>query len=504
MSPDRLARRARETAQLIEAYASSGTLPGLPEGHFIDGTCIGADRSKQMMSLDPGTGKAFASFAAGGADDIDCAVAAATGGLRVWRQARPGQRCQLLNRVAALIEKQAPLLAVVEAIDSGKTLAEAEAEVTSAARLFEYYAGAADKLEGRSIPLGPNHSAWTVREPVGITAHIIPWNYPTSTFARSVAPALASGCSVIVKPASTTPFTALLLAALMGEAGLPPGVINVVTGRGSDAGAALASHPGVAHISFTGSTSTGMDVMRAAASNAVPLTLELGGKSPIVALADCNLEAAAAGALSAIFCNAGQVCSAGSRLVVQRAIHDALVSRIVEGARVLSLGHGLRNPQMGAINNPSLLARIENHVTQARARGASILCGGRATHDPETGLGWFFEPTVVDAPDSKDPLVQQEIFGPVLTVQVADDEDEALALANDTEFGLMAGIYTRDISRALRLARDLDSGQVTINEYWAGGVEVPFGGNRRSGFGRAKGLEGLDAYTHTKSVIVRI
>jgi aldehyde dehydrogenase (NAD+)/betaine-aldehyde dehydrogenase len=339
---------------------------------------------------------------------------------------------------------------------------------------------------------------------VGITAHIIPWNYPTSTFARSIAPALAAGCSAVVKPAETTPFTALLLAALLGEAGVPAGVVNVVTGLGSTAGAALAAHPRVAHITFTGSVATGTGVMRAAAPNVARLTLELGGKSPLVALADCDLEAASAGALSAIFSNAGQICSAGSRLVVERAIHEALVSRIVAGARALTLGHGLRNPQMGAVNSALHLARIEEHVARARTRGAAIRCGGHVTTDPASGLGWFFEPTVIDALAADDPAVQQEIFGPVLAVQVVDGEEEALAAANGTEFGLMAGIYTRDIGRALRLARDIDSGQVTINEYWAGGVELPFGGNRKSGFGREKGLEGLEAYTRTKSIAVRV
>jgi aldehyde dehydrogenase (NAD+)/betaine-aldehyde dehydrogenase len=493
-----------DTQALVAAYFATGTVAGLPNGHYIDGATIRAAGGAQMESFDPGTGKAFAAFAAGDAEDIERAITAAASGLQTWRAARPADRCRVLNRAACLIRERAALLAVVESLDSGKTLAEAEGDVASAARMFEYYAGAADKLEGRAIPLGRDYSAWTVREPVGITAHIIPWNYPTSTFARSIAPALAAGCSAVVKPAETTPFTALLLAALLGDAGVPPGVVNVVTGLGSTAGAALAAHPRVAHITFTGSVATGAGVMRAAAPNVARLTLELGGKSPLIALADCDLQAATEGALSAIFSNAGQICSAGSRLVVERGIHDELLSRLLEGARQLRLGHGLRNPQMGAVNSALHLSRIEAHVQRARERGCTILCGGRVTTDPASGLGWFFEPTIIDALAADDPAVQQEIFGPVLAVQVVDDEAQALAAANGTEFGLMAGIYTRDIGRALRLARDIDAGGVTVNEYWAGGVELPFGGNRKSGFGREKGQEGLDAYTRTKSIAVRI
>lgn len=494
----------KDTARHVAAYFASGTIAGLPQGHFIDGRQVEAAAGARMQSYDPATGKVFAEFAAGDAADIERAVAAAQAGFRRWRDTRPEHRAEVLTRMAALLRANAARLAVTDSVDSGKTLAEAEGDVASTARLFEYYAGAADKLEGRSIPLGPDYMSWSLREPVGVTAHIIPWNYPTSTFGRGVAPALAAGCAVVAKPAETTPFTALLMAELLCEAGLPDGVVNVVTGLGSTAGAALAVHPGVQHLTFTGSVATGVRVMQSAAPNITRLTLELGGKSPLIALADCDLEAAAAGALSAIFSNAGQVCSAGSRLVVERAIHADLLDRLLSRTRALTFGHGLRNPQMGAINSAQHLERIEGHVERARRRGCRILCGGRSTHDPQTGVGWFFEPTIIDDLAPEDPVVQQEIFGPVLAVQIVDDEAAALAAANATEYALVAGIYTRDIGRALRLAREVDAGQVTINEYWAGGVAVPFGGNRKSGFGKEKGQEGLDAYLRTKTITARL
>ncbi|MFM7275103.1 MAG: aldehyde dehydrogenase family protein, partial [Gammaproteobacteria bacterium] len=244
------------TAPIVESYFRTGRLDGLPEGHFIDGRIVPASGGRRMTSFDPGNGKAFAEFAAGDAADVERAVEAARRGLQRWRRSRPAERCRVLNRMAALMRENAAFLAVVEAVDSGKTLAEAEGDVASSARLFEYYAGAADKLEGRSIPLGPDYMNWTLREPVGITAHIIPWNYPTSTFARGIAPALAAGCSVVAKPAETTPFTALLMAGLLCEAGLPEGVVNVVTGLGAEAGSPLATHPAISHITFTGSVAT--------------------------------------------------------------------------------------------------------------------------------------------------------------------------------------------------------------------------------------------------------
>lgn len=489
----------------LAADALAGRLPALPDRHFIDGVFVAARSGRTMPSFDPGSGRAFLDFAAGDADDVSDAVAAASAAFAgPWRDTKPAERGRILARAAALVRENAARLAVAESLDCGKPVGEALGDVNGAARAFEYYAGAADKLEGASIPLGRNHLAFTVNEPVGVTAHIVPWNYPISTTARSLAPALAAGCTAVVKPAEQTPVSALMLAALLKDAGLPDGVVNVVTGTGAAAGAPLVAHPAVRHVTFTGSGPTGARVMQAAAENVTSVTLELGGKSPVVVLADCDVDAALEGVLGAIFENAGQICSAGSRLVIERPLHATFLERLVARARALSIGHGLRNPQVGPLNSAQHLAKVAAYVDDARARGLDIVAGGRVTTDPATGLGWFFEPTILDGVRPDDRIVQEEIFGPVLAVQVVDGFEEALAAANGTRYGLVAGIYTRDFSKAMRLARDIDAGQIYINEYFAGGVEVPFGGNRLSGFGREKGLAALASYCKVKSVAARL
>ena len=497
--------RAEQEAELIAGVLSWGVLPGLPDGHYIDGGWVPATGGERMESFDPSTSKAFASFSAGNAQDVDRAVAAARRALSgPWRRTTPAERGRILARSAALIRAHATQLAVVECVDAGKRLAEARGDVASAARTFEYYAGACDKLQGYTIPLDADHLAYTVMEPVGVCAQVVPWNYPLATLARGLAPALAAGCTVVAKPAETTPFTALLLAELLTEAGLPPGVCNVVTGTGAQAGAALVAHPQVDHITFTGSVPTGMAVMGAAASNVTHVLLELGGKSPVVVMADADVAQAVDGVFGAIFENAGQICSAGSRLVVARPLHAQMVEALAVRAHALSLGHALTDPGLGPVNSAEQLARIAGHVDRARQRGVQVVTGGRPTTDPASGHGWFFEPTLLDGVAPDDPAVQQEIFGPVLCVQVFDDAEEALVLANGTDFALAAGVYTRDFAMAHRMARDLDAGQVYINEYFAGGIEVPFGGNRRSGFGREKGLEALRNYCRVKSVAARL
>lgn len=490
---------------LIAEYRATGTLSGLPQGHWIDGQVFDAASGRRMDSADPGTGRTWLQFAAGDADDVARAVASSGHALRTaWRAVLPAERGRILQRAAQGVLAHLERLAVVESVDNGKTLAEARADIRATARVFEYYAGVADKLQGESIPLGAGYVSFTTPEPVGVTAHVVPWNYPASTMVRGIAPALAAGCTVVVKPAEQTPFSALLIAQILHGAGLPPGVCNVVTGTGAQAGAALVAHPDVRHVTFTGSVGTGSQVMQAAARHIASVTLELGGKSPAVVLADADVDAAVADVAGGIFYNAGQTCSAGSRLVVERAVHARFVEQLVRRATALRWGHGLRDPDLGAITSLEQQQRIAAHVAGARMRGVPVLCGGAPAVDPQTGAGWFYPPTVLDTVPEHDAVVQEEIFGPVLVVQVADSPEHALALANGTRFGLAAGIYTRDISRALQLARDIDAGQVYVNEYYAGGVETPFGGNRQSGFGREKGLEGVRSYLRTKCTTVRI
>lgn len=492
------------TETLVAEYFSSGTLSGLPSGHFIDGSFAGASGGRTMETFDPGAARAFHTFAAGDAGDVDRAVAAARRAQRAWGRTKGSVRGAILFRAAQIIRAEAARLAVVESLDSGKALQEAEADVAGAARCFEYYAGAADKIQGDTFPLGADHIGYSIEEPVGVTAHIIPWNYPLATAARSLAPALAAGCTAVAKPAEQTPLTALMLADILSRAGLPAGVCNVVTGTGVEAGGPLVSHPDVRHVTFTGSVPTGIWVMQSAAAHVASVVLELGGKSPVIVMADADMDDAVEGVLGAIYENAGQICSAGSRLVVERAIHAELVERLAARANRLKLGHGLRRPQMGAVSSAAHLDKIASYVDGARRRGVAITAGGARVADPDSGTGWFFQPTILDAVAADDPVIQEEIFGPVLAVQVVDDEEEAVAIANGTDFGLVAGIYTRDFGRAHRMARDIDAGQVYINEYFAGGIEVPFGGSKRSGFGREKGLQALGSYKRTKSVAARI
>ena len=434
---------------LTELGQRTGTLPNLPAQHFIDGHwCASADGA-EMDSWDPGTGQVFLRFSAGGAAEVDAAVDAARRALHgPWSRLKPGERAQLLRAVANGLRAQADILAVAETLDSGKRLVEAQGDVRGAAACFDYYAGACDKFHGDTIPLGPDYLAYTVNEPIGVTAHVIPWNYPLSTAARGIAPALAAGCTVVAKPAEQTPLTALLLAQIIQAAGLPTGVVNVVTGTGSQAGAALVGHAGVDHVTFTGSVATGVHVMRNAAEQTTRLLLELGGKSPLLVLADADMERAVEGVMEGIFENAGQICSAASRLVIDRRIHAAFMERLLEKTQALTLGHGLRTAGMGPLYSAPLLQKV--------------------------------------------------------AVQIFDDLEQALDLANGTRYWLVAGIYTRDFSNAHRLAQRLDAGQVYINEYFAGGIALPFGGNKRSGFGREKGLEALRSYSKLKSVAARL
>ncbi len=495
---------------------STGRVANLPTQSHIAGKSIPTNSDKHTDAIeifDPGRGEVFAQVCSAGEEEVEQAVAAARNAFRnssrsssrsSWGDSAPAERATILFRAANLLEQEAARFAVVECLDAGKTLAQAQGDIASCINTLRFYAGATDKVFGNTVPLGKDYIAFTMLEPVGVSLHITPWNYPLVTLLRGVAPALAAGCCVICKPAEQTPLSALMLADLLTRAGLPHGACNVVVGTGEGAGAMLARHAGIDHITFTGSVETGKLVLHAAAESVTHTTMELGGKSPVVVLADCDQAAALEGALYAIFENAGQICSAGSRLVIEKSIHEPFLERLVERAKSLSFGHGLRNPHIGAIATREQRDKIERYIKDAQNRGLVPCVGGNAATDPETRKGWFFEPTVLDKLDARDPIVQEEIFGPVLAVQVAEDAQEAFALADDTRYGLYAGIYTQNIDRALGLARDLQVGQVTINEYFAGGIALPFGGNRLSGFGREKGLEGLANYCSVKSVAAKI
>lgn len=494
-----------EIGQCVQEALRSGTLPNLPGQVYIDGQWRDSDSGDTMETFDPGTGQAFAQVAAGNAADVDAAVESSERAYKgAWRHVEPGQRADLLRKAATLVRQHEARLAVAETLDSGKPLEESRTDVSTIARFLDYYAGAADKLQGDTIPLGRDFVSWNTLEPAGVTAHIIPWNFPMFAMMRGVAPALAAGCTAVIKPAETTPITALMLMDILTEAGLPPGVCNVVTGTGRDVGEPLCLHKKVQHITFTGSVATGSRVMQNAARHIASVTLELGGKSPAIVLADCDLDNAVLDMLEAIYSNAGQVCSAGSRLVIERRIHDQFLEKFVARANALTIGHGLKDPLVGAINSLHQLEKISAVVDDAKTRGVSVLAGGQRTVDPDTGTGWFYRPTVLDNVRRDDPVVREEIFGPVLAVQVVDSVEEALDVANDTDYGLAACIYTRDIQKALTLARDIEAGQVTVNQYYAGGIYTPFGGTKSSGFGREKGMEALRNYCRVKNVTVRI
>ncbi len=477
----------------------------LPDYMIIGGERVRAEGGDVIETSDPATGNLIGAVPAASAADVEQAIASAKQALQgSWRQVLPAERGRILQRVANRLRVDCDRIAAIETLDSGKPLAESRGDVQTAAAYFEYYAGMADKLQGDTIPLGPDYMSFTIHEPVGVTSHIIPWNFPLVTTARGLAPALAAGCTAVVKPAALTPLSAIVLGDILQQEGLPDGVNNVVTGAGSVVGTAMTTSPDVAHVTFTGSVETGRTVMRGAADSIASTTMELGGKSPLVVLADADLDAAVEGTLKAIYMNAGQVCSAGSRLIVERSIHAALIEKLVAGAEALSVGHGLDDPKLGPLVSLAQRENVAGFVDGARARGVEVLTGGNELELPGLEGGSFYAPTILDDAPIDEIVVQEEIFGPVLAVQIVDSAEEAIVASNCTRFGLCAGIYTRDLTRALRYARDVESGQVFINQYFAGGIATPFGGVKESGFGREKGLAALGSYYQVKCITARI
>ncbi|HEX7686186.1 MAG TPA: aldehyde dehydrogenase family protein [Burkholderiaceae bacterium] len=479
-----------------------------PPRHWIANEWVAPANGETIPVLDPSTGETFAELARGDAGDVDAAVRAASAAMGEafegpWGRTPAAQRGRVLARLAALVLEHAEEIARLEARDTGKAVRTARNDVAALARYFEYYAGAADKLHGETLPYESGYTVLTIREPHGVTGHVIPWNYPIQIFGRSVGASLAAGNACVVKPAEDASLSVLLLARLGAEAGLPAGVLNVVTGYGQEAGAALTAHPQVAHLSFTGSTATGRLVAEAAARRHVPAVLELGGKSPQLVFADADLDAALPVLVNAIAQNAGQTCSAGSRLLVERTAYEPLLERLAQRFAALRAGPSSADRDMGPLVNRKQLERVRGFVAQAAQDG--VVAMARGTVDADAPAGGFYHEAVLfrDVPPGH-ALAREEVFGPVFAAMPFDDEDEALALANGTDYGLVAGIWTRDGARQLRLARRLHCGQVFVNNYGAGGgVELPFGGVKSSGHGREKGFEALAGFTRLKTIAIR-
>ena len=466
---------------------------------FIDGTWRAASGGATLPIENPSTGETIGRLAAGTAADVDAAVTAAHDAVArgVWPLTAV-ERSRILARMGREVEARIDTLAELEALDVGKPLKQARNDVIALARYLEFYAGAADKLHGETLPFMEGYTVYTLREPHGVTGHIIPWNYPMQIIGRSVVAALCVGNAVVLKPAEQASLTALAFAHIAQDCGLPDGVLNVVTGTGVEAGAALAAHPGINHLSFTGSTGVGVAIQEAAALNAVPVTLELGGKSPQLVFDDADLDKALPFLVNAGVQNAGQTCSAGSRVLVQRGVYDDVVRRMGERFAALSVGPAMDDRDVGPLVSKPQQAMVERYIGMGRADG---LIAAQATLGDLPPGGAYVAPTLFAGVPPDHPLAQEEIFGPAVVVIPFDTEDQAVAIANGTPYGLVAGIWTADGGRQMRLAKRLRAGQVFINNYGAaGGVELPFGGVGKSGHGREKGFEALYAFTTLKTV----
>jgi aldehyde dehydrogenase (NAD+) len=469
---------------------------------FIGGEWVESLSGATFTTLDPATEEPITSVSEGRADDIDRAVRAARQAFSegAWPRLSPADRGRLLWAIGDLLESRLQEMAAIETLDSGKTIAEAtRVDVPLAADCFRYFAGWATKIEGETVPARGPTLNYTLREPLGVVGQIIPWNFPILLAAWKLAPALAAGNTVVLKPAEQTPLSALRLAALAAEAGLPAGVLNVVPGFGPTAGAALVDHPGVDKIAFTGSTAVGQEIMRRASGTLKRLTLELGGKSPNIVFADADVDAAVRGASNGIFYNKGEVCTAGSRLFLEEPLHDAFLERLQSHTAKLTQGDPFDpKTRLGPQVSQAQMERVLSYVDKGKAEGARLVCGGvRAP-----GKGYFVRPAIFDDVRGDMTIAREEIFGPVLSVIRFKDLEEVVRAANDTRYGLAAAVWTRDIKKAHRAARLLQAGTVWVNTYGLYDSAMPFGGYKMSGFGRELGRHGMMEYTQTKSVWV--
>ncbi|HET6263913.1 MAG TPA: aldehyde dehydrogenase family protein [Usitatibacter sp.] len=472
--------------------------------HFIGNEWVRPAGGRTLPVVDPSTGEVFAEIARGGAEDIDRAVKAARAAFDgPWGALAPAERGRLLLKLSQLITVESERLARIESRDVGKPFAQSQRDIAATARYFEFYSGACDKLAGEVLPYPDGYTVMAMRVPFGVTGHIVPWNYPSQIFGRSVGASLAAGNACVLKPPEDACLALLEIANLASEAGFPAGALNVVTGLGNEAGAALSAHPGIDHISFTGSPATGTAVAQAAAAHHCPVTLELGGKSPQIVFADADIDAAVPVIVNAIVQNAGQTCSAGSRLLVERVAYEIVLAKVAERFKALECGPGEKDFPVGPLVNARQHARVSAMVGRAEADGLRCVARGSISPTAPKG-GFYFPPTLFADVPPLHQLAQEEVFGPVLVAMPFDTEAEAIALANATAYGLVAGVWTRDGGRQLRLARKLNSGQVFVNDYGAGGgVELPFGGVKKSGHGREKGLAGLLSFTTIKTVAIK-
>jgi acyl-CoA reductase-like NAD-dependent aldehyde dehydrogenase len=471
---------------------------------FINGEWRDAAAGKTLDVVNPATEEVIASVASAGQSDVDAAVAAARAALDgPWGRLSARERGRLIWKIGEKLMEKADEIARLETLHNGKPIFESrQIEIPAAAECFQYYAGWADKIHGETIPVKGNFLTYTLREPVGVIAAIVPWNFPLLLTSWKVGPALACGNTVIIKPASQTPLTALALAEIGQEVGLPPGVLNVITGPGSTVGQMIVEHPGIDKIAFTGDTSTGMGIMRGSADTLKRITLELGGKSPNIVFPDADIDAAVRGATTGIFYGKGEVCAAGSRLLVDRSIKNEFIDKVAARARKMVPGDPLDpKTRLGAISSKKQLDTDLRYIETAKKEGARLVAGGGRV-DIGTGKGFFLEPTVFDGVTPEMTIAREEVFGPVLAAIEFADVDEAIARANDSRYGLAAAIWTRDIKKAHYVARKLQAGTVWINTYNVYDTAAPFGGYKQSGFGREMSLHALEHYTQVKSVWV--
>jgi aldehyde dehydrogenase (NAD+) len=482
-------------------------MASLPEVHydslFINNEWVAPDEGRIVESINPATGEPLTSVAEGSIEDIDKAVAAAAAALSGrWRSMPPSERGNLMHRLAQLIRRDAESLAEVESFDNGQTIRDTTADVAATANWLAYYAGLADKIQGASVPVRPDWHAYTIRQPTGVVGAIVPWNGPLLMASWKLGPALAAGCTIVLKPAEQTPLTALALAHLIEEAGFPPGVVNVVTGIGEIVGRRLVEHPDVRKIAFTGSHETAADIMRRASGTLKKLSFECGGKAPQIIFADADLDRAIDNAAFAAFRRTGQSCTQGSRVLVQRQVYEQVVAGVTERANRVRIGDPRDSRTfMGPHTFAEKLDNTLNYIRVGTEEGARLVVDGTNPKERATG-GYWIRPCVFADVTNSMTIAQEEIFGPVAAILPFDNEDEAVAIANDVVYGLTAGVWTNDLRRAHRMIAQLDAGTVSVNTYPAVHWMLPYGGMKLSGFGRENGIEAIDLYTETKTAVV--